>query len=341
MLRSLVIVYLFTVWTSAQTVSTTSERAGMRVTPLETSASPRATRLRASAILGPLKCDREGTLYLRQYFGDDTDAQNPVVALRNDGTVQAEFRLKAVPGLAPDSSIFTYAVYGGRLFALLGDQSEGEVRLWLAEFDRQGVAVTKSLFARSFFPSVLAPLSPDRFYVAGLNKPLGPSSTGKERPIAGVFDSEARLVKDLTMKSEAGKIEGIIGAHLGDASLGPDGMLYVLKASAEPVVTVLTPAGEVARRFQLRPPLPGAQAYELHALEGRFIVSYQWSKLQKFAEGVEARSVYTVYNLYDGEPIVNYTNQVRGIPACFNEDAITFLTTTPSGFFGLLSVPLR
>lgn len=153
----------------------------------------------------------------------------------------------------------------GKVFELI--QAGDDV--YVGAFSDDGSLKSKTKLEKQFWSAHLAVVSGgSRFLVAGSELPM------KNGPppglVTAIFDNSGRLVKNLAFRHDpaelkeppAGKpaIENyladqeILPLVSGDTQVGPNGDLYVVRASKPPEVFVLTSSGEFIRKITVETP---------------------------------------------------------------------------------------
>jgi hypothetical protein len=200
-------------------------------------------------------------------------------------------------------------------------------------------------------PSQLLPLPSGDFFAAGvLMKKVPGSQDIEEVPIAGIFDSDARLRSKLGVStakltgaaarnahSDSESDEGAL-AQGGIVKLGDDGNLYVLFTEGQARVRVYRQSGEFLYQLMLQQPFEEGLATGLWISGGRLLVTYEGE-----ADDPRDRFTYILYDVRTGELIRAYRPQFDGTVACFQngQSATILLPQRISGTLQIGTVDLR
>ena len=279
------------------------------------------------ATLADPQCDSDGTVYLRQEAADDSSWELTKVSL--DGETQ-QTSLSAVPGFG-DTHSFVMAVSGGgsvhEIVRAWGDGRDGnDSSIYYLQFDADGSFRSRQHLGQEFIPASLVPLPTGNFFAAGVVVKKEPGMEDVEEvPLAGIFDSEARLLRELGKSSP--KLHRISTSNSGDAAdtadalqqggtprLGDDGDLYVLLNSSTTKVRVFRQSGEFRREMLLQQPFQEGLATGLWVSSGRMLVSYEGE-----ADDPKDAVTYILYDANTGELIRAYRPQFTGTIACFQD----------------------
>ena len=164
---------------------------------------------------------------------------------------------------------------------------------------------------------------------------------------SGIFDMNAQLVKRLVFVKETSSagasrqavednIEG--GAH---ATIADDGNVYVLASAAQSQVTVVSPTGEILRRFFLKPPFDGAEPNDIFASRGAIAIGYQSAKPERVNGKLVSKYVLATYSRENGSPIAQYTDLPQEMLVCIQGTQLTFLSMGKDGRFAIRHGELR
>jgi len=219
----------------------------------------------------------------------------------------------------------------------------------VVEFAKDGSVRSKTRLATGADVAAqhLAVFKSGRFLLVG--------ETGGDRntPYAAVFEPDGRLVKKIyepeddyaKKQAETGDSEysHSIGAHvvgndftgLGDVTLGDDGNAYLMHGASPTIVYVISPAGDVLRKFRVASSEPGKAAWSIKSYKNRLAFSYQ----------VDDHLEIQVTDL-EGNPVAGYTINQKARPdvvdtldlACYDSNGFTLISTEASSNLYLLRV---
>lgn len=317
---------------------------------LSLSGSTQRTSLRAAALFGPMWCGMDGNIYARV-----TDTAGDFLALpvtRLSPTNNAVFNFSSLPGVDPRSAASALIAAGdsaGRVYYVSRYSLDGRDQQFLVSFSSDGSFLTKVPLDQSLSVFQLVPLANDRFFMAGLKKP--PSASTEERArstFAGIFDADAKMVKDLTSHADDSAVEMIgdpphaynLPIQRGTSRLGHDGNIYVLKPSVPIRVEVFSPAGDKKTQLQLWTPFDGAAAIDLMTAPGEFLVKYYDPDTGK--SNKDRPLLWVSYSALDGSPRSIYdVRDIKGQLVCLSDNVFTALTFTQDGYFAITKTEAR
>jgi hypothetical protein len=313
---------------------------------IDKTGDPIPTQVGFGSVFGPIHCDDSG-IYFRANTGRADPLKGPVIRLSADGKNSVEFDPRKAPGVSGSFSALHYSVdAGGRVYQLvvmttLKDE-EVESEFFLLGFSKDGAYASKNSIDLSIRPYVFLALSSGDLLISGVAE-----GKAKEPPrsFTGLFDAYGRLkrqVGDAAERAADSKHPPPRPTlHLDSARVGPDGYLYVLRATSPARIEILGESAELIREVRLQPPFKDAQAMELHVVPGRLMVAYQGPQETDPQSKAKRRKVrVAVYDSMTGELLVTYEFRVKGMLACYGPTDITFLTVTPQSKFAILRAEL-
>jgi len=299
-------------------------------------------------------CDADGNVYLEAWGG-----QRPIIELSPDGKVLAKFSLSSVPGqVLKHGWLQSFSIDPwGNVFALVSNWKSGEAHI--VEFDSDGeYEETIKLKSKGIFPYHLAVFPTHDFLVTGVNVGSGTLPKGATQTnfftgsFTAVFNPYGELVKEVSPPEDVSKKEAVKEAakgHKGSLSgatsndnafaevigkggaiAGPDGNVYLVRASRPPLVYVISSNGNVIRRMVLHPPAPGLSPWLRGMAEGRFVLSFQAASSGP-EPGIKRPTTVEWYSLYDvqtGDNIVNYklSPKLNGAFVCSTGNDFVFIS---------------
>jgi hypothetical protein len=192
-------------------------------------------------------------------------------------------------------------------------------------FDPKGEYKGAVTLEAGFYPQQIAVFDSGDFLLSGVTQ-TGSGTNPQFTPVTAMFDKNGKLLKPITLeengeaneKQEAGKSFQEAGAAitLGETeSWG--GEIYVLRATAKPVVYVISAGGTVARRFALEIPSPDFKTAGMRVAQSQIAVEFWKSASEPTQSG---RFEYVVYDAFRGEKLAGYTVApgLHGLFACFD-----------------------
>ncbi len=187
------------------------------------------------------RCDNDGTIYMRQESAGNNSWDIAMVSA--DGSAQ-QTELAAVPGFGDTHTFVMATSEGGSVHEVVrawdsSDRSDSP-SIYYLRFDADGSFRSRQRFEQEFIPAMLLPLPSGNFFAAGVvvKKPQGAEEV-EEVPLAGIFDSDARLITGLQKASaktaSAATKSSSSDSDIDDAiqqgghvTLGDDGNIYIL-----------------------------------------------------------------------------------------------------------------
>ncbi len=296
-------------------------------TPLSISDHLPTVQTPAYATFGTPQCDSNGTIYMRHESADNSSWDLAKIA--SDGSAE-QTALAPVPGFS-DMHTFAMATSdGGAVHEIVrawgdNDNANGP-SIYYLQFEPDGTFRSREAFAHEFIPAMLLPLPSGDFFAAGVQVKKQPGIEDTEEvPVAGIFDSDARLRNKL--QSASPKTRGLAAANSdgdseteealqqgGLAQLGDDGDIYVLLSSSTTRVRVYSQSGEFRRELKLQQPFQEGLATGLWISSGRVLVTYEGE-----ADNPRDAITYILYDARTGELIRAYRPQYTGTVACFQD----------------------
>lgn len=299
---------------------------------------------RSMQMIGGSKCDAAGNVYARPLNVSDYKpsdmARIPVREYTAEGKLVTTFE---------PTGVNLDEVSTGRLF--IGHDGIPYQLAWttVVAFNRDGSVKSKTTLktGTEVVPHHVLVFKSGRFLLVG--------ATGEHRttPYAAVFEPDGRLIKkiyepeDDYAKSRAeigdsdysshnsGVAAGNVFVSRGDVALGDDGNAYVMHGASPTVVYVISPTGEVLRKFRVASSVPGQASSSIRSYEGRLAFSYPAGD----------RLEIQVTDL-EGNPVAGYTISPKTKPdqvdaldlACYNSKGFTLVTVEASSNLYLMRV---
>jgi hypothetical protein len=218
--------------------------------------------------------------------------------------------------------------------------------VYVVEFAQDGAVKTKTkleIDPHLVLPGHFAVFKSGRYLLIG--------ETGKDArtPFTAVFNTDGRLVKKIyepedeegRRKAELGEVEyapSDIGNRFvssGDAAVGSDGNVYLLRGASPTLVYVISPAGDVARKLRI-----GAGNSDLAAR----IKSYA-GRLAIWSDSPNGSDQYLVKLIdFQGNSIANYEVGAREVNplvlACYDSGGFTMISETAETKYYLVKAKL-
>jgi hypothetical protein len=237
----------------------------------------------------------------------------------------------------------------GRLFVSQDGYPYQLAGRWVVAYEKDGSVKSKTLLRAD------ADVAPHHLLVFRSGRFLLVGATGQNRtmPYAAVFEPDGRLVKridepeDEYAKGEAeigdsdysSSMSGVAaGNHYisrADVTLGEDGNAYLMHGASPTIVYVISPAGEVLRKFRVASSEPGQAAWSVKSYKNRLAFAYQ------VGDHLEIQ----VTDL-EGNPVAGYSINPKAKPdvvdtldlACYDTNGFTLITSEAGSNLYLLRV---
>lgn len=297
--------------------------------------------------LGATRCDAHGDIYLRVVSAPDVTNQL-LVRIGRDGSM-ATFNPEKVTDSAIHGWVFQdFAVASNAVWLLATISSKSGTLSYVLKFSPQGDYKGDLPLEADLYLEQLAVFDSGDFLISGTERTVRGS---KERfqPVTAIFDKTGKFLKRIELEESKSSENSASPPDYTRASaeitLGTaesyGGEIYVLKASAIPLVLVISAGGTVTRQFVLEPPEPRARVAQVRVVQGQIAVEFLKPKpgaaAGKPGEPVfydASLSEYVVYNAFTGDKIGDYTlgSDLQGSFMCFDgRGGFDFLAETESG----------
>jgi hypothetical protein len=294
---------------------------------------------------GKADCDEQGDIYLRP-AGDETSKKyHPISALpirkiRPDGSLAGTFSIAdASPGLL---AIDFFVQSDGKLYQAA--RSESDRSVYVISYSSDGFVRSKSRLQTEFFvPYKVAIFPSGEVLVSGIH------GEHNYTPFTAVYRPDGTLIKevyepegeDSKNRAEAGE-PGFRPDNMessndfvvrGDAALGSDGNVYLLRASSPALIYVISRKGQVVRKLRIASPDPSFSAGKLKSTAGMLAISF-------LRKGTNTGLIQVVD--YEGRRIATYVpNDKRmypGLLGCYGSQGFTFVSLEEGGNLHLNTV---
>lgn len=244
-----------------------------------------------------------------------------------------------MPRRGSEPSIFLFRVTGR--FIRRRDLSLIARSVYVISYSSDGLVRSKSRLQTEFFvPYKVAVFPSGEVLVSGIH------GEHNYTPFTAVYRPGGTLIKevyepedeDSRNRAEAGE-PGFRPDNMessndfvvrGDAALGSDGNVYLLRASSPALIYVISHNGQVVRKLRIASPDASLVAGELKSAPGRLAISF-------LRKGTNAGLIQVVD--YEGRRIATYVpNDKRmnpGLLSCFSPKRFTFVSMEAGGNLGL------
>ncbi len=310
------------------------------------------TNQRRALIIEPVRCDSSGNVYFRGYQPPRLLA-SPVVKVSADGKTVTTFSLAAAPGFAKDAPFDVFTVSPKGEVFILAFKSKDDLEL--VAFRDSGEFDYDAKLESRFLPAQFAVFPTGELLVTGTEAPEREGQS-PEGAFTALFDRNGKFLKrvslpgDISLKNPMASWQPRSSAQqrgaasggaaeagdrpqpddraspisLGRTEVGEDGNVYVVRATAKPLIYVLSPAGEVVRRLELTPPSPKGKPWTFKVGGGMVVV--EWT--EEASTGYEDATGFSLYDAMTGERQADYAlpPELGGAVACYNAGGFTFVT---------------
>lgn len=233
-------------------------------------------------IFNRVTCDAQGNVYARQ-FQARTKGRESVQEIARTGEL---VRLFKVEDAGLDLSVGDFAIGPDNHVYMLGWSMEHVhpgSRAYVAQFTEDGsLTSTTQLTSEEFFPASLAVFKTGEFLVTGRQ--------GKtdNTPFTAVFAATGKLIgkiyepedDELRKRAESGDLHdgnvyGNTAVGLGRAVAGSDGNVYLMRRTSPALIYVISPKGNVVRKFRIDPASSAMLPDEMQASKDRLAISFE------------------------------------------------------------------
>lgn len=252
----------------------------------------------ATGAVDPVRCDRDGNVYMRPVSGQATSLSGQILRISSDGLNSMPFNPGVVPEFkeAKDIAIEDFTVSrDGQVYALVSIlDKEGKSNVVVLEFSDDGHSASLTRIDAGFQPRQMALFFSGQFLLSGLwqsdppkNKAgFSAESEREQRPFLGIFDRRGKLVQEVHLpgdvrfdppaKPDSKNAENPAGTavDLSRAVTGEDGSVYFLRPGPRPTIYVISSAGEVLRHFAINPPSEHAKNSSVFLAAGRLAFDF-------------------------------------------------------------------
>jgi len=212
----------------------------------------------SESMLLPIKCDKDGRLYL-QFMGDPlapAEDTKSVTRVSHKAEVDAQFSL-ASADLGDEYAGRDFAIDNDGQVAMLAETPAGYT---VVRFDKDGKFKSKFNLENRFKAFHLALFKSGDLLIAGTEAPTENSPNLGAIPFTAIFDESGKLLKEVSFdddkQSAKSAAEGDSryvpsGNHntnravtLGEALSGDDGNVYVMRWTSPAIVYVVSPVAQ-------------------------------------------------------------------------------------------------
>ena len=277
--------------------------------------------LAGGPVLGPVRCDDGGNVYLRGFSGGQP-RKTPLVRIDADGSGYKSFDVNKTDDESMKGAlVHDFAIRGSEVYLLAGAGNNAAI----VSFSPDGEYKKTVRLDHEISPSTLGVFPSGEFFISGViakrTSPLDKPAEFSYETAMEIVDRARRKVANVKLASSPGRLSGSqteIGKQLEamDLSLatsGPEGV-YFLSHSNKPRIEVISATGEVSRSFEVSLPTGDFRALALHASAGQIMI--------EFVEGREddQKYSYRTYNALTGELLFSYELAPKegGIFACYD-----------------------
>jgi hypothetical protein len=318
----------------------------------------------ATPILFPARCDREQNVYLRFYAYPNT-LEAPWLKISADGKITATYSLASVTEYKNLQGL-DFAIGPRGEFVVLAagpnPKNEKESKVVVVTFDPDGSYRAKAELGieSTISPAKILPLPDGNFFVTGrLLEDNGGSQTDvtqtasvqTSKPFNAIVGPAGRIIKSFSIQNDvvskpSSKQSEPSGTSLpeialGEAVLGDDFNIYLMRRTQNPSVFVISASGELIRSFEIKRPSETATSIDMKwGAGGKLAFLFRVPSTQT---GASPSLILSVVDSQTGETQINYQpgTETGAAVACFTPNGITFVGATDDGHLALKHVAPR
>ena len=301
-------------------------------------------------------CDGAGNIYLRPlgtYTGfNEKHYQAPVQKISPQMNVATNVQ---IADAFPDGEARAFSIHNGKVFVL----AETRQGLFVVEFAADGSVKAKTKLETDAYVQALhlAVFESGEYLVVGVTGKPTVTSTGPDlrTPFTGVFAADGRLIKKVYEPEDdeaRQRAEGLDPAYnppgvansgnlfvyySADVTAGSDGNVYLLHGGPSHSIYVISPTGDVLRKFGIDTADPDLKTNSIKFYDGRLAIGLDW-------RGHVPPGLVKVVDL-KGNPVADYkiaevTADSSHLLACYNAAGLTLIPTKLDTTVHLLNVKL-
>ena len=239
-----------------------------------------------AGMLLPAKCDRDGSVYLR----DVIEGVHAIHELNAGGKQVALFRPDlALPGLRPVTGGQFSVGKDGYVYELVGSWEDRKNHVLVYRPDGSLNSDIKLEPGFGWSTAQVAAFPSGNLLVTGL-KYDHPRTNSVKLPFTGVFGPDGSLLKEVKLEDDdmihdmavvgdsrvtAPEAPGVNHAvELGDMDAANDGNIYLMRRLSPAIVYAVSPEGEVVRRFTVEAGQPDSMPESMHIAGNRIAVEF-------------------------------------------------------------------
>lgn len=283
------------------------------------------------SVFGKIRCDDNGNLFIRPTnladSNQDRKSSLPVLKITSSGSRAGEYR---VTDISPNFKVIDFFVSGdGEVFQAA--RSDEELDIYVISYPANSEAKAVRLETEYFIPYQIAVFRTGDFLLSGVR------GDHDRTPYTAVFDAKGRLIKtiyeaeddDAQRRAEKGEANykpdnsnyGNYFVTHGDAALGSDGNVYLLRAGQDALIYVISNKGEVVRKLRVVSPRGGLVAQRLKSKSGQLAISF-------LAKGMTTGAI--VISDYDGQVLSTLPSSdphmLPGLFGCYDSKNLRFMS---------------
>jgi hypothetical protein len=231
----------------------------------------------------------------------------------------------------------TFFVRHDRVYSLAGSKNVS----YVVEFVQDGSVRAQTKLQLDFFVQVfhLAVFKSGEYLVVGLIGTITETAPHLRTPFTAVFAADGQLVKKIYEPEDEDARQRAEGsdpkyfrccsdsgnefvAWNADVAAGSDGNVYLMHGNSPPLIYVISPAGDVVRKFPIDPSDPERVTNSIKFHDGRLAIGFNWL-------GDLPESLIKVIDLR-GNSIADYrvkegAKDSNPILACYTSDGFTLM----------------
>jgi hypothetical protein len=253
----------------------------------------------------------------------------PYVRVSADAQRVAVFSLESVPDFPHDNShIEEIAAGPNGEVQLLAWEGDGH---YLITYNNDGRFLSATKVDLRLFVSHFAVFPSGQILVAGEKLPRKAGDLAGV-PLNVILDRNGKVVKELELPGDVqpdpSRPANQQGKEIsgGRAVTGDDGNIYLMRATQNPLIFVISPALKITRKLSLVPPAQDFKGGNFSVVQGKIFMEFLKLTGSLLKHG---SLVYSVYDAQTGEHQVDYEQMPNsfGMLACATPDGFTFLSS--------------
>jgi hypothetical protein len=295
-----------------------------------------STELPASFIAGTTVCEIDSEVYVRLFKESQLWTASPITLLHQTGKVdEIDLRAAAEDGQDVIATVFNVDKHGNVYVAIQVGTSD---QWYLAIYANDGRFLRKIKLPGGLVPSFLVPIENSRFVIGGV-KSRTTAEESHTTSLVALLDKEGAQIKSLSLPDDDEHEEATktVGKYVtysvlnptiehGRAVVGPDGDVYIFRASPEPTVQILDSYGNPLRVISLATVTQDLLPSNFYIFDDAIAVGYELTK-ENFCP---VKGFFALYSRQSGRLLANYSIPLAPkILLCAQNHSLFYLKASP------------